>query len=297
MSAPPIVTSVFAPAVASGDYATPYDLIDLTLAREELKLPVSDTSNDKWLVRAATQVSTAINNYCNRVFQVEGVSDLIYAGRAALGFRAPSGPAPLQLSRWPLVNIVVLPTAADTPSGATLPFASTAKVAAGQPASGANIAPGTTVLSVITDTSVTLSQPIVGDIPAGTSVTLGLSLARTNADLSLTGLVYGSDYTAQIGVGQLYRLDPRGRLADWEARPTTVNYYAGYETIPADVVDAALRLLTNRFYSRGRDPNLREQDMPGVGRQTWWVGGPPKSGGMPLEIADLLDRYRVPVIG
>ena len=63
-----------------------------------------------------------------------------------------------------------LPTNGNTPSGATLPFVSTVGVIKGMSASGTGIPSGATIVS-LTPTSVTLSQPVSGDIPDKTSIT------------------------------------------------------------------------------------------------------------------------------
>lgn len=67
----------------------------------------------------------------------------------------------------------VLSTNASTASGAVLPFASTAGVAAGQAVSGLNIPVGTTVVSIVANTSVTLSASISSTVPSGTAITFG----------------------------------------------------------------------------------------------------------------------------
>jgi hypothetical protein len=85
----------------------------------------------------------------------------------------------------------------------------------------------------------------------------------------------------------------------WEAVPTQVQYQAGYAPIPADLVDATLRLVTARFKQRGRDPMLVEQTQAGaLGTQRYWVGtAPGQQGAFAPEISSLVEQYRVPVIG
>ena len=69
------------------------------------------------------------------------------------------------------LDTIVLPTIADTASGNTLIFASMAGVNFGMSVAGPNIVPGTTVAGVAAASgSVTLSAPILNDVPAGTSV-------------------------------------------------------------------------------------------------------------------------------
>jgi hypothetical protein len=299
------ITTVFAPASASPP-AGAYDLTTLALAHSELQIPVNDTSQDSWLSMAITQVSGTVANYCNRVFQIEGLTDLIYVRREGMPPREPTGAAPLILSRWPIAQVTSIETSADTPSGGVLPLASAPPswVVEGVPVSGLNITPGDTVASLAGDNVTLESGTILGDIPEGTPITFGLSVVQTFSDGTQNGLVLGTDFTgdftspanpAASNPGELFRLDLYGRLASWEAVPTNVSYFAGYATLPPDVVDATLRLLTARKYMRGTNPFIKETDHPAGGRTVYWVGGPPVSGSVPQEIAGILDKYRVPV--
>jgi hypothetical protein len=93
----------------------------------------------------------------------------------------------------------------------------------------------------------------------------------------------------------LLRLDPRsGEAVPWAGLTVTVDYSAGYDPVPADIVDATLRLIVNRWHSRGRDPLLLERVTPMVGTERWWVGGPKGGGTLPSEVQGMLDIYRVP---
>ncbi|MBZ5494665.1 MAG: hypothetical protein LAO76_27375 [Acidobacteriia bacterium] len=67
------------------------------------------------------------------------------------------------------LDTITLQTSGDTPAGSTLPFSSTTGVSAGMSITGANIPADTTVLGVTT-TSVTMSQPVSGDVPKGASI-------------------------------------------------------------------------------------------------------------------------------
>lgn len=69
------------------------------------------------------------------------------------------------------VTTVVLQTNAETTSGAVLPFTSTTGVVIGQAVTGTNIAAGSTVLSIVANTSVTLSLDITGTVASGASIT------------------------------------------------------------------------------------------------------------------------------
>lgn len=288
-----VITTITAPATATPP-AGPYDLTTLANVHDELSLATNDTANDPFLLRAIVQSSAAINTYCGRVFAIEGLTDLLYIQQDPYPFQTPGGVAPLQLSRWPLANVFTVATAAAVASGAVLPFGSTPQLVADDPVSGLNIPPGATVQS-FGGGNVTLTLPVGGPIPAGTPITFGLSVAQT-IPAGAKGMILGQDYALDAKRGQLTRLNRFTGIATiWEALPVTVAYVAGYAAVPSDIEDACLRLVTMRYYARGRDPALRETDEPGLGRMTYWIGGPPKSGRLPEEVTGLIEDYRVPV--
>jgi hypothetical protein len=99
MPAPDIVTTVLTPA-------TSYDLVDLATVKDELSIPPTACDKDAFLQRAISQVSFDIAQYCDRVFPLETVQDIIYPHRHHTYPRpAPGGIAPLQLARWPIVVV------------------------------------------------------------------------------------------------------------------------------------------------------------------------------------------------
>src|SRR5918912_3208358 len=91
------------PTVTSG--APSLDLVELEEIKAELKIDPEDTSNDDWLDRAIGQVSRSISSYCNRRFQVESISDLIYIQQDPYPYQTPGGVFALQLSRWPVKDV------------------------------------------------------------------------------------------------------------------------------------------------------------------------------------------------
>lgn len=109
-------------------------------------------------------------------------------------------------------------------------------------------------------------------------------------------LVDGTDFRIDADKGQLVRIDGSGYPRSWPSYPIVVTYSAGYATIPFDVVDAVLRMVKNRFFMRQRDPSLRQQNVPGVLEQTFWIATGSEVGALTPDVADLLDGYRVPVI-
>lgn len=210
--------------------AATYDLTDLATVHDELRIPTGTTTDDPFLTRAITQVSTAIQRHCNRVFAVETVRDVVYPERDDYPFQVPGGVSPLQLTRWPVIGV---------------------------------------------------ASVVVADGPGSESRQLSRGHYRVDARN-----------------GQLVRLDRYTKYpSPWYPVRTLVTYEAGYAVIPADLVDVALRLITSRFYSRGRDPTLKSQSQPGLGDQAYWVGSVPGvKGPFPEDMLAVLDSYRVPVV-
>ena len=279
--------------------ASPYDLTDLATVKDELNLSTTDTSNDAFLSRAITQASTAIANYCNRVFAVETVQDEIFIQQDAYPWQTPGGVYPLQLSRWPIANSGVAGFTGNTHSSLVIDnVSSVAGVTSGSLifASDGSIPAGTSIENVGTR-SLTLSAAATGTA-AAVGLNTGLQVIQTLSVNTTQALVHGTDYTIDAARGWLIRLNPFTGISEkWEAVPVTVVYQGGYSAIPADLTDAVLRLVTARFKSRGRDPMLVDQSQgPNLGSQRWWVGTVPgQKGPWPQEILGLVDRYRVPI--
>lgn len=292
-----IISTVLVAATAAPP-AGPYDLTDLATIHDELILPATDVSSDAFLSRAITQASSAISNYCNRVFQVETLEDQIFLQQDPYPYQVPGGVDPLQLSRWPLVNTVV-PFTGNTyersPTVALIP--STAGLIVGMLvfANDGSLPAGTVIKAVATD-SITLSNPAPANKTAlGFTTGLQVTQMRTLGDVQT--LTYGTDFTIDAARGWLIRLNSwTGSSQAWEAQPLTVQYQAGFPAIPGDLVDACLRLVTARFKARGRDPMLIEQTQQGSGSQHYWVGiAHGQRGAFAAEIESLISQYRVPV--
>ena len=111
-----------------------------------------------------------------------------------------------------------------------------------------------------------------------------------------TVLVENTDFSVDYETGLLYRLDPTdpsfpASHVRWTSTIISVVYNAGFATladIPGEVSAAAVKMVTHRYTSRGRDPALRSIDVQGVQSESYWTGG----SGLSLEITDLLDAVR-----
>jgi hypothetical protein len=294
-----IITTVLVSATATPP-AGPYDLTDLATVHDELTIPTADVSNDSFLSRAITQVSASIAKYCNRVFQVESLQDLIYLQQDPYPYQVPGGVESLQLSRWPMVNATVTSFTGNTHGTTTVDgIVSTAGLIAGQLVFAADgSVPGGTTITSIGANSITLSKAATSTETA-LSFNTGVQVIQNLGSGQTQTLVYGQDYTIDPTRGWLIRLNSFTAVAvNWEAIPLTVQYQAGYSSIPDDLVDAALRLVTARFRAKGRDPMLVERTQPGpIGMERWWVGNAPgQTGVFAPEIEALIEQYRVPVV-
>ncbi|WP_316214303.1 phage head-tail connector protein [Bradyrhizobium sp. SZCCHNR2032] len=110
-----------------------------------------------------------------------------------------------------------------------------------------------------------------------------------------TALTENTDFKVDYTTGALIRLDVSGNRTLWNALPKVVQYEAGYDPVPPEVEDAVLRMVSRRYATQGRDPNLKQESIPGVVERQWWIATGSDSGNMSPDITDLLDNYRVPV--
>ena len=240
----------------------------------------------------------------NRVFAQETVEDIIYPARDAYPFQVPGGIPRLQLSRWPVATArVCISLTAAVAAGATiLPLVSQTGLAGGMPVGGvgtADVLAGATLIQTVnTDGTITLTWPIKDALAVGAVLWAGPVIRITDPANVVRTLDPAHAYAIDARPGQVVRMDKfTGYPSLWYPLKTTVTYQGGFASIPFDVVDAALRLLTQRAASRDRDPMLKSRDQPGLGTETFWVGSVPGvRGAFPSEIAALLDPYRVPVI-
>lgn len=291
-----VAATAAAPPYNNGPQPGAYDLTDLETAKDELALSSSDQTKDAFIQRAITQASAAISSFCNRVFAVETIQDLLYIQQDPYPYQVPGGVDPLQLSRWPLAYAGAVAFTGNTHSSIVVDgIASTAGIVAGTLVFGAGIPAGTAVKTV-NPTSLILTQAATATA-SGVALTTGVQVIQTLSVGDTQTLVYDTDFDIDPNRGWLIRLNAfTGVSETWEAEPVTVQYQAGYAQIPDDLVDACLRLVTARFRARGRDPMLLEQTQPNIGTSRYWVGASPgQIGVLPPEIEALVRPYRVPV--
>jgi hypothetical protein len=200
-------------------------------------------------------------------------------------------------SRYDLTDLATVKTELNITSGTDNAFLksliSRASVAA------ANYCNRVFPVETVTDEIWSQRSPTRYIVP-GTFTPLALSrfpiVAVTSFTENAVALVDTADFRIDHDKGQLIRLNALGTPIPWSVYPISVTYSAGYETIPADVADAVIRMVKNRWFMRTRDSTLRQQNIPGVLEQTFWVATGAEAGAMTPDVVDLLDGYRVPVI-
>jgi hypothetical protein len=85
--------------------ASNYDLTTLENIKDDLAIPGTDTSSDATLARFITEQSALVAQYCNRVFPIETVQDVIYPDRDPYPYQVTGMLSELLLSRWPVVSV------------------------------------------------------------------------------------------------------------------------------------------------------------------------------------------------
>lgn len=134
----------------------------------------------------------------------------------------------------------------------------------------------------------------------GTVQSLQLSRWPVGTVTSVTengeALVDGTGYRVDKENGSLIRLDGVGYPQSWLAWPTVAIYEGGYAEVPADVSDAAVRLVKARYLAKGRDPFLKQESIPGVRDVSYWVATGSDAGNMPPDVTDILVNYRQVIV-
>jgi hypothetical protein len=105
-----------------------------------------------------------------------------------------------------------------------------------------------------------------------------------------TALTVADDIEIEAGSGLLRRLSSDEEVC-WPCGKIVVTYVAGWDTVPDDLKQAAMKLAAV-IYSEGVrvDPSLKRESIPGLGDREFWVS-PNDDALIPAEVADLLAPY------
>lgn len=129
-------------------------------------------------------------------------------------------------------------------------------------------------------------------VPSITSVTVDDVLVETD------------EYRLDADAGLLYRLDSGGYPYVWQWCKSIVVVYAGGfllpgetgRTLPPALEAAAVELMQSYWLSRGRDPLIRSEDVPGLGSVQYWVGAVGESGELPPGVVSKIAPFRRPAV-
>lgn len=282
--------------------AVTYDLTTLAVAKDELSIKTSDSTYDQFLKRAITQASKSIANYCNRVFQVETISDVFQLQNDAHLRNFPRNAKLLQLSRWPLVGLTSVTEdstvlvegvdfRADYDTGQIYRLDSDSDLAVGWPSKTVVVVYSGGYAAIATQSA---NVPVAPG-PYTVTVTNSASFVRDRGVTYANGVPLTAVASAPAG-GQYAVIAGVYTFNASDAAAAILAAYS-FQAIPDDVADAVLRLITTRFRQRGRDPMLMSKSNPQQGDERYWVGAQAgQNGALPPEIAGILDAYVVPVI-
>ena len=280
--------------------ANSYDLTDLDTVKSELNISASDVDNDKSLQRAISRVSQSVANECNRIFPVETVSDLFFLDRPRQVLQSDNK---IQLSRWPILSVASVIEDAGMATECALVqgtdylvMASTGQLMRLDATAGLRRRWRSRTLTVQYDAGYGTGASKIAAIPNSTPFAItpdcsfdldkGVIFTGGAPLVEVDGTPAAGEYSVAGGVYTFSSADA--------GKSVTISYVKF--SVPNDIVEATLRLVTMYFKAKGRDPMVMQQDQPGLGLTRFWVGTTPgQTGAFPPEIDDLLSNYRVPV--
>jgi hypothetical protein len=286
--------------------AASYNLTDLATVKDELEVDAGDTGNDAWLTRALGQVSSAVMNDTNRVFAPEFVQDLFDIRRAR--YQVPNGQCVLQLSRWPVLavtSVVISLVGQNAPlslventdfrvdyaTGEIYRLNSDTGTVSAWEALPVAVRYSGGYGAAVSEAHTVPATPFQVTVTQAATFSCDQQVSYVSSGLPLVRVASGPT------VGQ-YSVSAAG-VYTFAAADTSKALTFAYATIsvPSDLVDATLQLITARFRAKGRDPSLIQRDTPGLGTERFWFGGAPgQAGPFPPSIAGMLDNYKVPVV-
>lgn len=116
--------------------------------------------------------------------------------------------------------------------------------------------------------------------------------------------VDAAEWEVDAATGLLHRLDSSGYPYVWEFCKSVVVVYAGGYALPDDTASdlepaieaAAVELVSQYWLSRGRDPLVKSEEIPGVMRTEYWVGAVGAAGELPPSVQSKISRFRRAVV-
>lgn len=117
------------------------------------------------------------------------------------------------------------------------------------------------------------------------------------ASILVDGDAVSSDlWRLDADAGLVYALDASGSPNVWFiSKSAVVTYTGGYvllDGLPDGVEAAVISLVKQYWFAGARDPLVKSEDIPGVLRTEFWVGGIGKPGELPPDVVALLAPHR-----
>lgn len=133
-----------------------------------------------------------------------------------------------------------------------------------------------------------LTRP-VPDLPVSRWPLVAVSAVTVDG----VALDVATDIEAENDTGLVRRLTGKGRYQCWPVSVVTIEYRAGFETVPADIQQAVLTLVGDAWAKRGRDPGLKSIAIGSIS-----LGYLDPNARAALSVVEpLLAPYRQPSIG
>ena len=111
-------------------------------------------------------------------------------------------------------------------------------------------------------------------------------------------VVSASDYEIDKETGFLTRLSSDCPV-EWCAAKIVVVYVAGYllpgqtgRDLPADLEEGCLEQVKSGWFSATRDPLVKAEDIPDLGRIDYWVGQVGESAALVPQCLERIEKYR-----
>ena len=252
------------------------------------------------------QVSKTIARHCKRSFVPEQVQDVFDVQQDPYPYQTPGGFAQLQLTRWPVLAVrsVVQSVALNTTQALSEGIDFRTDPATGcllrlNPFTGAVSTWEAVPVTVIYTAGYGALVMEAGTVPAAAPYAVTVSQAASFSCDQAVSYANGASLTPVTSLPMKGQYSVAAGVYTFAAADTGSALTFSYATasVPEDLVEIALRLITVRFKAKDRDPTLIQQDTPGIGTQRWWFGGAPgQKGPFPPDITATLNDYRTPTV-
>jgi uncharacterized phiE125 gp8 family phage protein len=149
-----------------------------------------------------------------------------------------------------------------------------------------------------------LRAPHFGN-PAQTTLFLNRTPVSAIASVTVDDIVLDPlEYRLDPDAGLLDRLSTDGIPYAWCFRKSVVVAYTGGYILPGEtgrnlaygIEGAVVALVSDYWASRGRDPTLRSESIPGIIDRQFWVGAVGDPGLLPPRVLASLSQFRRPAV-